>query len=365
VNSAHEWLTLIEAFRSLPPGGPPRAALATIVRTRGSTFRRASARMLVHDDGGIVCALSGGCPQHDIVLRAREAIADGRPRVVGYNAESGLDLLMEMGCGGELDVLVEPLSPPSSIAFAGALAEALATRRRAWLATWFAVAGQVMVPRHLVWHDGHMRHDGFDDAALSRAVVAAAETWPGERAATLCLPANGGDAEILLEPVAPPHALVVIGSSAAALALVPMATLLGWSVTLVDQDPRRLPSDRLPPGLRTVCAVPSALREAVALDAYTSAIVMTHNVEADTAYLAALRDSPLAYVGALGSRERAARLRDEARFAGGRALHAPAGLDIGSETPAEIALSIVGEILAVTRQHGGGFLHRHDGPLHG
>src|ERR1700743_3527909 len=99
MNSAHELSTLVAALRDLHRAGAPKAALATLTRTRGSTFRRPGTRMLVHGDGRVVCELSGGCPQRDIVARAQEVMADRQPRLLRYNAESGLDLLIEMGCG--------------------------------------------------------------------------------------------------------------------------------------------------------------------------------------------------------------------------------------------------------------------------
>src|SRR5580698_7955617 len=123
MNSAHELSTLIEALRTLRLDGQPKAALATLTRTWGSTFRRPGTRMLVLGDGRVVCELSGGCPQRDIVARAREVIADALPRLVRYNAESGLDVLLEMGCGGELEILIEPLTVSHTVGFVDALAQ--------------------------------------------------------------------------------------------------------------------------------------------------------------------------------------------------------------------------------------------------
>lgn len=365
MNSAHEWRILTDALQSLKHPGSPQAALATIVRTRGSTFRRAGTRMLVFEDGRIVCELSGGCPQRDIVWRAQQAMADGQPRMASYNAESGLDLLLEMGCGGELDVLIEPLTTPHSVAFAEALAQHLSQRQQAWLATLFAVDSRVVEPQHLVWCGQETTHDGLDDAALSRSIIGQTQAHGLQRLGTLHVPHAEGMADVLVEAVIPAHALIVIGSDTAALAMAPLAALLGWQVTLVDQDPQRLQARSWPPGVRTLCASPSTIGDVTCIDAHTSVIVMTHNIEQDIAYLSALRDTPLAYIGALGSRERAERMRDDARFAQVRHLYAPAGLDIGSDTPTEIALSVFAEILAVLNQRGGGFLRDQRGTLHG
>lgn len=365
MNSTQELKTLVDALRSLRNDTSQGAALATITRTQGSTFRRAGTRMLVISDGSVVCELSGGCPQRDIELRAQEAIASGGPRLVNYNAESSLDVLMEMGCGGELEVLVEPVSAPHATDFADALAQCLDERRSARMAMVFAIGGIVVPPQRLIWSAQETHFDTIGDPALAEAIRASAETIDVRHVVTLRLSSINGMADVLIEPVAPPHSVVVIGGNTAALALWPVLDLLGWQLTVVDQDPQRLRADRLPSAVHAVCASPATVRHALTLDAHTSVVVMTHNVEQDIAYLAALRDAPVAYIGALGSRERAERMRDDARFAGNQHLHAPAGLDIGSETPTEIAMAVVTEILAVINRHSGGPLHDRSGTIHG
>lgn len=364
MNSPHELAQLIDALRSLHDERAPRAALATLTRTRGSTFRRPGTHMLVFEDGRLVCELSGGCPQRDIELRAREAIASGQPRRLHYNAESGLDVLMEMGCGGELEILVEPLLTSAATDFAAPLAQCMAARDTAWLATIFALDGAVIAPRRLLAGERAVRYDGTGQPAWRDAVLAAWADTPPARAGTQQLATAQGTLDVLVEPIAPPHALVVVGSSAAARALLPVARALGWQTTLVDSDPDRLRRHPALPGLRLLCSTPDALRDALPLDRHTSVVVMTHNLQQDIAWLAALRGTAVAYAGALGSRERVARMRHARELAGLR-LHAPAGLDIGSETPEEIALAVAAEIMAVHNARGGGPLRDNDGAIHG
>ena len=123
MNASQEFLRLFAAVQQLRASQTPEpAALATIVRTQGSTFRRAGASMLVHADGEVTCALAGGCPQRDIVLRAQRVMEERTPALVPYNRESNLDLLMEVGCGGELDVLIEPLVQSHDFRFLDVLA---------------------------------------------------------------------------------------------------------------------------------------------------------------------------------------------------------------------------------------------------
>jgi xanthine dehydrogenase accessory factor len=363
MNSAQELSTLIAALRALSGESRPHAALATLVRTRGSTFRRAGTRMLVLADGSVVCELSGGCPQRDIVLRAQEVMATGVPLLVRYNTDSGLDVLMEMGCGGELEVLLEPLVAPKAMDFVDALAGCLEARQSARMATLFAIDDAVVIPRRLLWSGESIFYDGFDHDVLTRSVFDAIASADACRAIALRLDSPQGAIDVLIEPVAPPHALIVVGSSAAARALLPVASALGWQTTLVDHDPARLRVTNLPAGLRAVCATPDNVRELVPLDRHSSVVVMTHNLEHDMAYLAALRDAPIAYLGTLGSRERVGRMRGDGQLKGIK-LHAPAGLDIGSETPEEIALAVAAEIMAVINGRSGGPLRDNEGAIH-
>lgn len=356
MSSAAEWRALIDAVGGLPEGAPT-AALATLIRTRGSTFRRAGTRMLVHADGRVVCELSGGCPQRDIVERARAVMRDGKPVRVAYNAESGLDVLMEMGCGGELEVLIEPVERTSAMRWLAPLDACLRERRPATLATWFARDGVTLAARRAL-ADGTEANTPECDALRT----ALARPRP-DRAIVIAIPGADGRDEVLLEPVQPPHALVVIGGNTTSHALLRLADALGWQTTLVDNDPRRLDVAGLPTRPATRCAEPARLRKTVTFDLHTSVVVMTHSLERDTAYLRALEEVPLAYVGALSSRERAARLLDELE-APGWALHAPTGLDIGANTPEEIALAIAAEILAVQRARAGGPLRANAGAIH-
>ena len=363
MNSAHELSTLIDALLTLRRDRPSKAALATLTRTSGSTFRRPGTHMLVLGDGRVVCELSGGCPQRDIVAQALEVTTSTLPRLVRYNADSGLDVLMEMGCGGELEVLIEPLATTHATDFVDALAQCLSERRCAYMATLFAVDGTVVMPQRVLWSEHVVLHDDIADPALTQSIVDAIASATNKHTIALNLPSARGAADVLVEPIDPPHALVVIGSSAAARALLPLARALGWQTTLVDHDPARLQAMHLPAGLDAVCATPGNLRSALPLDAQSSVVVMTHNLEQDIAYLGALRGAPVAYMGALGSRERVARMRSTPVLAGLH-VHAPAGLDIGSETPEEIALAIAAEIMAVINHRSGGPLRDNEGAIH-
>jgi len=166
-----------------------------------------------------------------------------------------------------------------------------------------------------------------------------------KRAVVARIASAGGVADVLLEHFDPVHRLLVFGANPGSLALAGLAAPLGWQVRLFD-------SAEPPPGaVACVHATPDTLPRYVTGDRSTSAVVMTHNLERDVAWLRALERVPLAYLGAIGSRERAARIRAALPRLGAR-LHCPAGLDIGAGTPEQIAVSVIAEILSVRNRRG-------------
>ncbi|WP_114241546.1 XdhC family protein [Dyella sp. C9] len=363
MNSAEEWRDLIDALRALGRNDAREAALATIVRAEGPTFRRTGTHMLVFDDGQVLCELAGGSLQKDIVLHCLEAIDSTHPQRLSYGTRQGPGENLATELDGELDVLIEPL-PATGVAFADALADGLDRRHGPWLATLFAADGQTLAPRHLVLCGSQVLHDGLDDPALADAIVTAVGPSDFAAPAVRRLAVGARRFEVLLETINPVHSLIVIGSDADARAVLKVAGALGWRLTLVDGDPQRLRHAPIPEGATTLCATPDRIRAELALDVYSSVLVMTHNLERDIAYLKALRDTPVVYIGAPASRDRARRMRDEAGYQGLR-LHAPAGLDIGSEAPTETAMAIVTEILAVLHRRSNTQLHRIQHSFHG
>jgi xanthine/CO dehydrogenase XdhC/CoxF family maturation factor len=363
LNTPQEFAALLEGFHRLEQNGfAGGAALATLTRTQGSTFRRAGTRMLVGGGGWVVRGLSGGCPEADIIARAHEVIGSGEPRIVRYDREHGLDALIELGCGGELEVLIEPIIKRTDLAFVAAVECCLNARQPGFLATAFARDGRCLAhPRRLVWQ-GTVLHDEFADARLREAVIEQGRRHGG-RPLVRSLESADGPLEVLIESLLPPYAAVLVGVNAASLALARIGCDLGWDVTVVDHRESREPPAGLPPQARLLPAAPQDLAGIKVLDRRCSAVVMTHNLERDIEYLSVLLTAPLGYLGAIGSRQRCARLL-EACGASASRVHAPAGLNLGSETPEEIALAIAAEILAVNAGRQGGSLSAGSGPIH-
>lgn len=347
MNVAQEFDSLYRAAKALKlDRGTGEAALVTITRTRGSTFRRAGASMLVHRDGSMVCELSGGCPQRDIVLRAQRAMDSAEGALVAYGRDSNYDVMIETGCGGELEVLIEPWHEADDLQFLDAIAALHARRMPGVMASLFAVDGGAIGrrPLRLVRGSGSL-WTNIGQAALTQQVLASLSTQaihPGSAVAQQ-MDSQGQRYDALLETLRPPHALLIVGDSAGASLLAQLGHQLGWRTTVVST---REVADQVPDGVQRVYKTPAALISDLLPDPQTSVVVMTHRLELDLAYVAPLLTTPVRYIGVIGSRQRAAQVRASFPQADDR-LHVPAGLDIGSETPQEIALAIAAEILAL------------------
>ncbi|MFZ2753871.1 MAG: molybdopterin cofactor-binding domain-containing protein [Lysobacteraceae bacterium] len=362
MNEASEFPTLYAALQGLASeANGRRYALATIVGTSGPAFRRTGASMLVADDGEILCTLSGGCPQRDIALRAQQVIANDYAEIVRYGEDSGLDLLMEIGCGGQLEVLIEPLSCASDVAFMATIQDIRRRRTPAAMLTIFAEDGVTLPrPRRMIYAS-RILWPMTQSTPMDGELLAQAQALEPIRGYTARPAHLIGGLTALIEPIQPPTTLLIIGRNAIAEDLARIALFLGWETILVSMDDTQ---STAPPGVTTLQARPDQIASRIRIDPHTAAVVMTFAVERDIDYLQALAGSELFYLGAIASRERAEKMlhRFESRAC---TLRAPAGLRLGADTPREIALSIAAELIAVIRGGDGSPLHSSRDPIHG
>lgn len=328
---------LLDAADALGARGEPMA-LATIVATRGSTYRRAGARLLVPAEGEPIGNISGGCLEGDVARIGREVLASGQPRLVEFDMTADDDAVWGygLGCNGAIELFVEPT--------AGALASvaALLAGQGACLVT--PLTGPDIGSHRL-------ETDGAAAAALRDGTPRVVEV-DGER--------------IFYEPLLAPLRLLVCGAGHDAIPLVRQAVELGWRVVVADVRRALLTQERFPGAAAFSAADPAEAATALAPDERSAAILMNHNYLRDIACLRSLLDAPLAYLGVLGPRGRTEQMLQEiGRPDAISSLHAPAGLDIGAEGPEEVAHAIVAEILGVTRRRRGGPLRDRSAPIHG
>jgi xanthine dehydrogenase accessory factor len=369
VSEAAEVLEAISSWQ----GRRRKMALATIVRVRGSTYRRPGARLLVADDGSMVGNLSGGCLEGEVQGLARQVMDSGAPQLALYDLTADDEVVWGwgLGCNGAIEVFIEPASKAAEIA--DALRLAMLEERPIAVATVLESSiPEVGVGARCLIEDGEMsaslgRRD-VDEAAGAavRAAVADGESQTRDVAPT------DGAVRLFIEVIEPPLRLLVCGAGHDAVPLVRAASSLGWRVVVADDREALLSRERFASAREFVLTEPSKVAADAAVDERTYAVVMTHNYLRDKDYLKALLDSDAAYIGMLGPRARLERLVEELTSEGvavgdargGRKLHGPAGLDLGAEGPEEIAAAIVAEVLAVSRDRKGGFLKERATPIH-
>jgi xanthine dehydrogenase accessory factor len=364
------------ALHAAAHAGEP-SVLATVVRTDGSTYRRIGARLVTRADGSVSAgAVSAGCLETDVVARATELLALGAPDVVTYDSRSPDDLVwgFGLGCGGLVEVLLEPLTPTTAAAKSARLAAVAARRWPSILATVIrAPDGTHLRPGdQAVVLDDTSALDGFDaaDDTLRTDIAAAARATLREGRSSAVRHA-GEQIDIAYELVVPTVRLGVCGAGPDAVPVVAAAKRMGWHVTLIDDRPAMARPDRWPDADRIVIAEPNRIDAAVASADCDATVIMSHNFERDLEFLAAWVAGRVPYIGLLGPRRRTEQMLTALSARGTpidddtrRRIHGPVGLDIGAETAEEIALSIVAQVQALQAGRRGGALSEYDGPIH-
>ena len=353
-----------------------RAALATVVSVSGSSYRRPGARMLVVEDEATTGGVSGGCLESDVILRAAAAIEDGSVALATYDTtgDDDVDFGVGLGCRGVIHVLIEPLPAAPGARYPGLLDGLRRAREHAVLATVWRTSGggETCVGSRLL-HDGRgVCWSDLGDSELGRAIASdAARVLERQRSRTTTYRWPAGEADVLLEYLPPPVSLVVFGGGPDAVPLVRLAKTLGWQVTVVAVGAAGASRARFSVADAVIACHPRDVRAQVPLADHSVAVVMTHNYRHDLSLLEVLLPSPVRYLGLLGPKARAEALLHDLRLVGLapspeqlRRLHAPAGLDLGAESPEEIALAIVAEAKATLGGRAARPLRERDGPIH-
>jgi xanthine dehydrogenase accessory factor len=365
---------VLSAIESLRERGE-RMALATVVSVRGSAYRRPGARLLVPEFGEPVGNISAGCLEADVAEIAKTVMADGRPRMTTFDLTADDESVWGwgLGCNGAIDVFVEPADKAAEVA--GALRMAVEEERPIAMVTVLDSPAPAVGQgnRLLVGPGGSLRGGLGNPEVDVRAQEIAVELLGKERSEVRAIPAPAGEVRVFVEVLEPPLRLVVCGAGHDAIPLVRAASSLGWRALVADDRGEFLTHERFPEASGFVRVErPDEISDAAAVDERTFVVVMTHNFLRDKDYLRSLASSPAPYVGMLGPGDRTERLLQQLADEGAtpteqqRArIHGPAGLDLGGETPEEIAQAIVAEMLAVRRGRAGGFLKDRKGPIHG
>ncbi|MGQ0565243.1 MAG: XdhC family protein [Gemmobacter sp.] len=311
------------------------AALATVVETWGSAPRPTGSQLAVSGAGDIMGSVSGGCVEGAVVAEAVEALADGTPRLLTFGVSDETAFAVGLACGGTIRVLVEPVGVGAQALPEGLLADLVAAR----------AAHQPMA---------YVTHPETHARRLTRG-----PGDPLEPAVTARLRSDRSGIEPDGHFIAvhnPPLRMVVVGAVHIAQPLVAMARLCGYAPVLIDPRAAFGSAERFP-GETIAEEWPDEAMAALAPDARTAVVTLTHDPKLDDPAIRAALASPAFYIGCLGSTRTHAKRLDRLRGEGVpddqiARLHAPVGLDIGAKSPAEIAVSIMAQITARLRQGG-------------
>ncbi|HEY6069567.1 MAG TPA: XdhC family protein [Gaiellaceae bacterium] len=318
-----------------------RIALARVVATRRSAPRPVGSKLIVSEHGELAGSVSGGCVENEVVEVAREVLGGGKPRLLTFGISDDLAFSVGLPCGGEIDVWVA--EPDAQLL--DSLAEVAREERRAVSLVDLDAGTERLVG------------DGEDPSTdvLIRAGHSKVLELEGRRT--------------FADVFGPPPRLFVYGAIDTADALCATAHHLGWHTIVADARGRFATPERLPNADEIMVAWPEEALQRVGPDHTTAIVVLTHDDKFDLPLLTRALETEAFYIGALGSRRNQERRRERLLDAGVdedalERISGPAGLDLGAHSPAETAVSIMAEILAVRAAREGGRLKDAGGRIH-
>lgn len=347
--------------------------LATVVHVEGSSYRRPGARMLVMPDGQLTGAISGGCLEGDALRKALYVLTLGEPMLVTYDTSDEDDAQMgaRMGCNGVIQVLMEPVRCEAPLTPVHYIAEAIKTREASLLLTLFSLENRRSAQQGtcLIW-----KNNGIAPEMNAPAIWAeeAQKVFREKRTVFKHYVSENGGIHAFWEYIETPIALTVVGTGKDAIPLVEMANILGWQTALADPVQNKQQPDFFVPSCQFLTAKPEQLLENVPTDSRSAFVLLTHNYALDLRMLTPLLDTEVSYIGCLGPKKKTERMIDEIQRSGTNLtdaqlnkIYGPSGLNIGAETPEEIALSILAEIQAVFAGKEGKSLRTNASSIHG
>ncbi|MEA1785347.1 XdhC family protein [Arenibacter sp. GZD96] len=333
----HEFKKIVQAYEKALKNGK-FTVLATVVHLEGSSYRKPGVRMLILEDGHMVGAVSGGCVEKEVYRQAASVFTTKKPKMMTYDGR------YRLGCEGILYILIEPFAPTSD--FLEIFKRTMQHRAHFTIGSYFQLQEGTT--------DGLGTHVQFQDKSMP------------------VHPMNKRQSELRVfeERMKPCYKLMIIGTEHDAVQLSSCAAFMGWEVGIVATPMEAKEVTDFIGAEELITALPEAL-DCSAIDAQTAVVVMTHSYAKDLKYMLQLREAKPLYLGLLGPAKRREKILaaimehdPDVALEFVESIHGPAGINIGAETPQEIAIAIIAEILSVIRKQTPMMLKDKKGGIH-
>jgi xanthine dehydrogenase accessory factor len=366
---------IIKSYDAVAKAGK-NAALASVVHLDGSSYRRPGARMLVTDNGEMTGAISGGCLEGDALRKAMLVLSQNQNKLVTYDTsdEDDATIGVQLGCAGVIQVLFEPVHQEKKDNPVQLLRKAIAIRRPAVLVTLFFLQdkrreqpGTCLLMEADGSITGEIPFPVLDEMIMNEVH----EVLINQQSSFKQYGVNNEEVTAFIEFLQPTVSLVIVGAGNDAVPVMQIADTLGWEVRVVDGRSTHAKQERFLSACQVLVSKPEKVLEQIPVDPFTVFVMMTHNYNYDRAMLEALLQRKEKYIGLLGPKKKLERMISEMRDEGIQIseeqlqnVYGPVGLDIGAETPEEIALSIVAEIKAILSGASGSSLRNKEEGIH-
>lgn len=322
-------------------------ALATVVETWGSSPRRVGAKMAVTSDGRMSGSVSGGCVENAVVQMATDVLKTGQSQLLHFGVADETAWEVGLACGGSIDVFVKPLDSKLFEQL-----RSLLMREASGVLLTVIRGDEKITGREMLIVEDDILHGSLGNEWDATVLKLAQDVLSQGASQRFTLNEN---VEVFLEAILPPPTLIVVGGVHIAIALVSLAKTLGYRTILIDPRGAWGSEERFPYVDRLI---PSWIEEAfeqITINRSTAIAMLTHDPKIDDPALQIALNSSAFYVGALGSKTTNAKRRVRLLSAGLTEtqlsrLHAPIGLDIGAQTPEEIALAVMSEVVKAHRK---------------
>ncbi|MBL3657668.1 XdhC family protein [Fulvivirga sp. 2943] len=353
-----------------------QCTLATVVHVEGSSYRKAGARMLVDENGLMTGAISGGCLEGDALRKALHAMHQNKNKLISYDTSDEDDAVIgaQLGCNGIIQVLFEPINTEEENNPIALLKEVISSKERKVIVSLFNLNKHKEQKGTLLVFDSQLSTSNTlsDDILFEQIKNDASKVLEHE------FPHFGEyhkDDEVqhaFLEHYTPPPTLVLVGAGNDAQVLSNMADILGWDIVVTDGRPTHANPERFISSCQVIVTKPEQFLDSVTIDNRAAFVLISHNYNYDLAVLKLLLNYPeIPYIGILGPKKKFNRMLDDLQLMGTEIsneqmskIYAPIGLNIGAETPAEIALSVLSEIKAALTNSNGKPLREKQGTIH-